>query len=246
MAKLTTFLGSKLDLVVKSSDNFSVTLEILMEDDTSLSFEDLTAADNSQYYKLGAQELLIFTVLGEDYEPLLLACNAALDISGSVPVDDAVAQAFAHQRAFSVSTFLSDYAGNNTYEEEIINYYSGIETSPNLITSPSGAVIENGYLSKFYKPTMVEQTSEILPSATIGDSNIGNNYIAKGIISGVNPITISFDSDDFDLPKGNYKYELKQLSGVFSHDAASTMTPNTRVSYSKATTWMYGKFKVKE
>ena len=87
----------------------------------------------------------------------------------------------------------------------------------------------------------------ISPSSSISESNIGNNYIAGGIISGTNPITVSVNCNDFKIPKGVYKYELKQLNTIKSANIdSSTSVFSNKLIYLNTTTWLHGKFKVKE
>ena len=234
MAKLNIDKGAVLNLTAKSVDTFSLTTEIEVEDGSILTFE---LPEDS----LIVTELLLFVVFAQDYEPLLLACNAPLEISSNFENDSDLNKR-KHVRASAVAKYLSEFAGNNTYIEEITNYFTDANNSTTILNAPTTGVFST-LLSKFKK--IDSSLPEPLASVNISEFNNGKNYIASGIITGVNPITISFDANDFKLPKGNYKYAVKQLTNP--RPINTTIVSGVyKYQFMDCITWLHGKFKIKE
>ena len=90
-----------------------------------------------------------------------------------------------------------------------------------------------------------------------------NRYIFWGKVEGNNSFTISFPHDKFNLPKGNYSYTFKSLSGFTStassgaihvdDSSVNTFTfpiieplNDTSMRFSNVTTWIEGKLKIIE
>jgi len=239
-SKINIIKGAKLDISARSGDNFSLTVEILDENNVPPFFSTPNYLGTSE-----AEEIMIFVIFSNEYEPLLLASNTKLCINNPNGTDTQKNNAI---HATAVADFLAKYAGDNTFEEEVTNFNTTLESNSSAVI---GNLADNGFstVGKFYEPIEYNSSSEsILPSASIGDANKGANYIAYGVINSFSNDTaagasISFKADEIRLPKGNYKYALKNLSTPAKYNESSS---EDRIVYLDCTTWLHGKIKINE
>ena len=117
-----------------------------------------------------------------------------------------------------------------------------------------GGKSSSHYLSKFWDPKYSLSTYPTIGgsiptfgvSEQLPDANRGGNYIAKGTITGLGPLTIEFKNGDFNIQKGNYKYFLKSLSNTMAYSVTPTGGALGREVSLDCSTWLYGKLKINE
>jgi|21_taG_2_1085346.scaffolds.fasta_scaffold40005_2 hypothetical protein len=246
MTKISIHNSSKLNISAKSGDTFLLSIDISDESGSLVSFSNLNSTHFLPAHGSIKEELLFFVVFSNEYEPLLLASRDVLKINEAPNYFVGTSNMHAGEviHSIAVADYLSQYAGNNTFEEEVTNFLTVTETNPNIISGPTTS-LENNYLSKFYRP---HQSASPLPSSSISIANQGSRYIAWGELSveGLNSaslVLINFKANEFNLPKGKYKYALINLKTPAYHDESGTFP---RQVYVNSSTILEGKLTVQE
>jgi len=241
MNKISVYNSSKLNITAKSGDTFLLSIDITDEQGSGVVFSNLNSTNFNANYGVIKEELLFFVVFSNEYEPLLLASRNPLEINEASNYFIGTSNTHAGEviHSIAVADYLSQYAGNNTFEEEATNFLTVTETSPNIISGPISS-LENNYLSKFYKPIGLPS----LLSSSISVSNQGSRYIAWGeLLIDSNLLSINFSANEFNLPKGKYKYALINLKNPVYHNESGS---SPRQVYLNSTTILEGKLIVKE
>jgi|TARA_R100000655_G_scaffold93100_2_gene134332 hypothetical protein len=204
MAKISLDNAQKVDIIAKKNNEFVLNLDIKNPDGSNVVFD--------------ATDVLIFAIMDNDFNSILLASNVVLNTNSNVSGYEAINS----ENAISVARNISQYAGNNTILE-ISNYNTSIYTNPS----------DSQFESSIFYDNRINNTN----STPV-------NYIAVGniLVTSNNIVQVNFSHDEFDMPKDNYKYIFRSLRDKRSVGAEGGLGK----LFSNVTTWLYGKIKINE
>jgi hypothetical protein len=225
MAKIVLHTAQRTDITAKKDDDFDLSINITQSDGTGTPFY------------LGS--IFLFSITDNENTPLLIACSADtdFDIQDDGPNSEEFGKRYRHTAA--IGRILGVHAGLNTTLEN--NGYLIFVDPPHI----------------FYSDTLLNLVPRtVYPGGDISPlmndiTHPKNNFIVKGTLSFHTTIdtTINIPYQDFNLPKGDYKYTFKALKAFGDELTNSSVlsagyTWNNAMDYHSVRTVLYGKMKV--
>lgn len=235
MANLNISNANNIDITARSLDNFDLTVTIQNADGTIPYFH--------------SDEILLFTVMTNDYKPVLIACNHVLQMNPQampgIPIwqggnpDTGTAVYFTippaqntvnaiKTRTIGVANYLAGLSGNTTYQEELLNY----STQQAYFSKSTENVGDNPYLN--VGPNNFEDEYTYL-SLFYGkpvprgraSSGIAGDYIATETAGSTNNLGIAIDNIG--------ATGLSQVVQTVNGNTVSTLYPDTGIVVSVTT-----------
>ena len=257
MAKINLDKAQNVNITAKRGDDFTLALEILNEDGSSVKFKNAFLHQQDEFEgmlegsvldtegniafpefyfdSMPDKRILVLTITDMNYHPVLIASSERLDINHSDTAAAGTIPSTASSRVYArgIAKHLARYANGST-----------ASARTNYGTENSGVAINLSGQSVIYA-TDEDQETSIFNSSFEG-------YVAKGTITNANPssdvnsnkVLVNFKNNDFLLQPGSYRFTFRAYFNL-RDTALYSLSAFTQV-FRETETYLSGKLKVTE